>query len=399
MERDRRVAVVIESSNAYGRGLLEGIRQHVLGHEYWTIFLPEHGRGTPPLEQLTRWRGDGVIARIETAAIAGVIRGLTRRHGTPVVDVSAARLVADVPYVETDDAAIAAAAAAHLLERDFRQLAFLGAPEFRWSGNRQEAFVAVMRARGLEPHVYRPPAGRRGRPRGPAADQADGTSGETDEAAVERWLVGLPKPVGVFACYDIRGRQAVEACHRAGLAIPDAVAVIGVDDDPLICGLASPALSSVIPDAVGAGRLAADLLERLMAGLPLDRAEWLLPPLGVATRRSTDTLVVDDPLVLAALREIRDHACDGLRVNDVAAKLGTSRRVLETRFARLVGHTPHEEIAAAVFRRVEQLLAETDLPLAAIAERCGFRHAEYMTVAFARRHGMPPSRWRKARRG
>jgi LacI family transcriptional regulator len=86
----------------------------------------------------------------------------------------------------------------------------------------------------------------------------------------------------------------------------------------------------------------------------------------------------------------------GIKVQDVVRELGISRRILDARFAARVGHTPHEEIARQQFRRVEQLLTETDLPLATIAERCGFRHAEYMTVAFTRRHGLPPSRWRDA---
>lgn len=211
--------------------------------------------------------------------------------------------------------------------------------------------------------------------------------------------MSLPKPVGLFACYDIRGRQALDACRRAGLSVPDDVAVLGVDDDAVLGGLSSPPLSSVIPDARGAGRLAAELLEALLRGEPLERDEWLLPPVGIAMRQSTDVLAIDDAVVVAAVRYIREHACDGIKVADVLKAVGSGRRGLESRFTRRVGHTPHEEIARLQFRRVEQLLAETDLPLATIAARAGFRHTEYMTVAFTRRHGVSPSRWRRSRRG
>lgn len=381
--RSPRVAVLIEASNAYGRGLLEGIHRHVREHDPWTILLPEHGRGLPPLQKLARWQGDAVIARIETPAIAAAIDKLRRKTGIPVIDVSAARLLRDVPYVETDDAAIARLAADHFIERDFRHLAFLGDDRFRWSGNRRDAFAAAA-GQGRAVTVYEPP--RRVRP----------GSGEDD--AIEAWLVSLPKPVGLFTCYDIRGRQALEACRRAGLSVPDEVAVLGVDDDAVLCGLSSPPLSSVIPDAVGAGRLAAELLEALLRGERLERDEWLLPPVGIATRQSTDVLAIDDELVVAAVRYIREHACEGIKVADVVRGLGTGRRVLENRFTKRVGHTPHEEIARMQFRRVEQLLRETELPLAVIATRAGFRHTEYMTVAFAKRHGMPPSQWRKQRR-
>jgi LacI family transcriptional regulator len=384
--RGRRVAVVIETSNAYARGLLEGIQRHLGEHDPWTVFLPEHGRGDPPLEPLARWHGDGVIARIETAATAATVGGLARRLRIPVIDVSAARLLAGVPYVETDDVAIAALAADHFVERDFRHLAFLGDPRFRWSDNRCGAFVAAAAARGRDVAVFGDGTGRAaGRP----ASAAD------DDEAIEAWLAALPKPVGLLAAYDVRGRQALDACRRSGIEVPDQVAVLGVDDDAVLCGLTSPPLSSVMPDAVGAGRLAAELLDALMRGGRIDRTEWLLPPLGIAARQSTDVLAIDDALVVAAVRHIRDHACDGIKVADVARAVGCSRRTLEGRFTRRIGHTPHEEIARVQFRRVEQLLRETDLPLAAIAARCGFRHTEYMTVAFVRRHGLPPSAWRR----
>jgi len=391
IRQHRRVAVVIEASNAYARGLLAGIHRHVREHEPWTVFLPEHGRAAPPLASLARWQGDGVIARIETAATATTIGRLRRSLGIPVIDVSAARLLEKTAYVETDDAAIARLAVAHFLDRDFRHFAFLGDARFRWSDNRCRAFVETVAAQGREVTVFgSPPPARGPRPPEPVAD---------DDEAVESWLIGLPKPVAVLACYDTRGRQALDACRRAGIAVPDQVAVLGVDDDELLCGLASPPLSSVIPDAVGAGRLAADLLDTLMRGERIGREEWLLPPLGIAARQSTDTLAVDDAVVVAAIQQIRERACDGIKVADVARSLGVTRRVLESRFTRRVRHTPHEEILRVRFRRVEQLLRETDLPLAAIAARCGFRHTEYMTVAFARRHGVAPSRWRSRERG
>ncbi len=373
----RRVAVVIEASNAYARRLLAGIHAHLRAHEPWTVFLPEHGRGRPPLEALARWRGDGMIARIETPAIARTVVALQRSQGVPVIDVSAARLVPGVPYVETDDAAIAAVAAEHFAERDFRQVAFLGDSRFRWSENRRMAFVTAATARAMTVAVFRH------------------VRGYDDDEAVEAWLVSLPKPVGLFCCYDLRGRQALDACRRAGIAVPDEVAVLGVDDDELLCGLSSPPLSSVIPDARGAGRMAAKLLERLMLGEVLDRQEWLLPPIGISPRLSSDVLAIQDELVVAAVRRIREQACRGLRVAELVKALKTTRRVLEARFKSRVGHTPHKEILRVQLRRVEMLLRETDLPLAVISARAGFRHAEYMTVAFRRQHGLPPNAWRK----
>lgn len=375
--RPRRVAVVIEASNAYARGLLTGIHRHTQEHERWTIFLPEHGRGAPPLEPLGRWQGDGVIARIESPATAAVLGSFRTDRGIPIVDVSAGGLLPGVPCVETDDAAIARLAVDHFLDRDFRSFAFLGDARFRWSDHRRRGFVDLLAARGHDVHVFSAPA-----------------AAEADEDAIAAWLRDLPKPLALLACYDVRGRQAIEACHRSGIAVPDEVAVLGVDDDELLCGLCSTPLSSIVPDAEGAGWLAADLLARLMRGETPERQLWLLPPRGLSARRSTDTLSTDDPLVVTALRLIREHACEGIKVADVVRAVKGTRRVVEARFVKRMGHSLHEAIARAQFRRVEELLRDTKLPLATIAERTGFKHPEYMTVAFTRRYGMPPSHWR-----
>lgn len=216
-------------------------------------------------------------------------------------------------------------------------------------------------------------------------------------ARMGEWLCSLPKPVAVFACYDARGRQVIDECHRMGLRIPDDVAVLGVDDDELLCSLMTPPLSSIIPDARRAGRVAGEMLDRLIDGgsVPMEN---LLPPLGVATRCSTDVLAVDDPLIAASVAYIRGNVHRGIKPEDVVAAVGSSRKVLDQSFVRRLDRTLHEAILQVQFKLVEQLLAESDLKLAAIATRCGFRYPEYMTVAFTKRHGVSPSEWRKAQR-
>lgn len=378
-----RIAILIEGSNAYGRGLLTGIRRFLHEHGPWVLFVPEHGRGTPPLDAIRRWEGDGMIARIETPAIAAAVNDARRRQPLAVVDVSAAGLMPEAPCVETDDAAIAALAVKHFRQRKFTNFAYIGDSRFRWSQNRGDAFAHELA--GIAPvHRF-------------DADQTVPT-GETEDAALTGWLRGLPKPVALFAGYDARGRQVIDACRDAGLSVPDDVAVLGVDDDPLLCSLASTPLSSIVPDAEGAGWRAADLIDRLLHGAQLPRNLWLLPPLGITQRQSTATIACDDPIVAASLKFIREEACHGIKVSDVAKAVGTTRHVLAGRFLKQAGHSPHEEIVRVQFRQVETLLMDTDLSLTEIAARTGFRHAEYMTVAFNRRYGTPPSRWRKAQR-
>lgn len=372
---------MIETSNAYGRGLLQGVVHYIREHRPWSFHLLEQGRGEAPPDWLGRWRGDGIIARIETPRIAQAIV----QAGIPTVDVSAARLVPALPWVETDDRQIARAAAEHLLERGLPHYAFCGDARFNWSKWREEAFVRRLGEVGHRVQIHRPEPHR-----GDLARQRQ---------ALARWLTELPKPVGVMAAYDIRGLELLDTCRTLGLAVPDEVAVIGVDNDALLCELASPPLSSVIPNTRQAGYVAASLLERLMAGERLPPAAHLIPPLGVASRQSTDVLAVDDRDVARAVRFIREHACAGIKVGDVLRAVPLSRRVLEQRFRRRLGHTPHEEILFVRLQRVQQLLVETDLPLYLVAERTGFDHVEYLSVVFRRETGSTPSAFRQAARG
>jgi LacI family transcriptional regulator len=369
MSRPRQVAVLIETSNAYGRGLLRGVMAYVREHSNWIMRLAEHGRGEVKRHELADWQGHGLLARIENAKIAAVVRGCAR----PAVDLSAARLLPHLPWVETDDAAIARLAAEHLLERGLRHFGYSGDPRFNWSKWRQEHFCRYLAKSG-----YRCAVGPT--PRSGGDELAD-------------WVRALPKPVGVMACYDIRGREVLAACRRARVAVPDQVAVIGVDNDELLCELSDPPLSSIEPDSRRAGWVAAELLQSLMAGRRARPLQVRIPPIGLTTRHSTDTLAVDDPDLAHAVRIIRAHACSGLRVADIVARLPLSRRVFESRFEKVLGRTPHAEILRVRLERVKTLLRD-DWSLDAIARRTGFRHGEYLSAVFKRELGETPGRFR-----
>jgi LacI family transcriptional regulator len=376
-----KVALLIETSNSYGRGLLRGIVSYIRERPSWSLYLSEHNRGDKPPGWLTHWKGDGIIARIENAAIAGALR----RVKVPIVDVSAARLIPSLPWFETDDGAIANLAAEHLLERGFKYFAYCGDARFNWSNWRCEHFQNCIRAAGRECFVYQ-------------AKKGFSLDDETQGDDLAHWIRSLPKPVGIMACYDLRGQQVLDACRRIDVAVPDDVAVIGVDNDDLLCELSDPPLSSVIPNTDRTGYEAARLLDEMMSGKKVIGETHLIPPLGIATRQSTDVLAIDDRNVARAVHYIRQHACNGISVQDVLKAVPQSRRLLEHRFRKLIGRTPHEEIFRVKLNRVKQLLTETDLPLEQIAERTGFSHVEYLTVAFKREVGTPPSKFRSLNR-
>ena len=302
VRRRLQVALLIETSNSYARGLFDGVIAYVREHESWSIQLPEQRRGERPPDWLRRWTGDGIIARIENLEIAAAVKRTKR----PVIDVSAARTLPDIPWVETDDEAIARAAVEHLVERGFRRLAFCGDPRFNWSNWRCEHFRRLAAEAGCTTWVYPSRAAAR-RP----------VSWQREHEQLAAWIAGLPRPIGVMACYDIKGQHVLDVCRDIGVAVPEEVAVIGVDNDHLICELSSPPLSSVVPDTHRTGYIAAELLDQMMRGRKIATKMHLVRPTGICTRRSTDVLAIEDPDVAAALRFIREYACDGIQVGEV----------------------------------------------------------------------------------
>lgn len=416
----RSVALLIETSNEYARGLLRGILRYQQEHERWSIDLDEQQRGAEPPRWLKRFTGDGIIARVETDAIARAVKATK----LPAIDVSAARHLPGIPWVETDDEAIAEVAVDHFCTRGLKDLAFCGEIEFNWARWRGKSFRRVAESRGLSVQSF------------DVGNESTGTTWPRERRRLATWLGKLPEPCGLMAAYDSLARRVLEICDHIDRKVPESIAVMGVDNDPLLCQLARPPLTSVIPDAERAGYVAAERLDRLMDGHLMDGhlldghlldghlidghltdghltdghlksgqqtggaavadSRTLLPPLGIATRRSTDVLAVDDSEVSAAAQYILAHACEGVRVNDVVAHSSLTRRVLETRFKAATGQTPHQLIVATRLAKAEQLLRETPLSLSQIAQRVGVEHAEYLSVMFRKHHGVTPGAYRNA---
>lgn len=378
IKKRKQVALIIETSNAYARRLLMGIKKYIRENRAWSVYLGEYDRNNTDLTWLINWKGDGIIARIENEYIADYIR----KTNLPTVDLSAARLVQELPYVETDDMLFARQAADHLIERGFKSFGYCGNSRYVWSQQRQIHFKKYLERLGYPCFEF------------------DSYSHHDKFRYQERkemaqWVKTLPKPTGIMACFDSQGQQLLEACRMVKIAVPDEIAVIGVDNDELLCELSQPPLSSVIPNSIKTGYQAASILDRMMNGEKINYEKYLIEPLGIKTRQSTDVLAIDDKIVADALNFIRNHAIDGITVHDVLSITPLSRRVFEERFRKLVGRSPHEEIISMKLKFVSQLLSETDLSLSEIAERSGFKHAEYLSVVFKRELGITPSEYRK----
>jgi len=391
----RLVAVILDAARPYDRLIIGGIAQYVKEHAGWSLYVEEEP--LQKLPDLKRWQEHGIIANFDDRRVAAAFRGLT----IPIVGVGGGYGWHDpasgIPYLYTDNAAIGRLGAEHLLGCGFETLAFYGYPQTAtsgWSEERAAAFAAAATAAGRACHVF---TGR----------HATARRWEDLQRELTAWVEKLPKPVGLMACNDVRARHVLEACRALGLRVPHDVAVLGVDNDEMICELTSPPLSSIDQSARRIGHEAAATLDRLMASRPrsgrsrpagVPRAT-VIPPIGVVARTSTDTMATTDEAVLSALEALRANPWKKPDIDGIADGVCLSRSTLENRFRGVMGRSIHDEFVRLRVAGVRRLIADTDLPLKSIAARAGFPSVQYMTTFLHRHTGLTPARLRVVERG
>ncbi|MBN2296455.1 MAG: DNA-binding transcriptional regulator [Pirellulales bacterium] len=381
----RRVALVVESSLTVGRQMLRGIAEYIRQTGYWSVYYePGHIQNTLPA-WLENWHGDGIIARVRN-------RRLARRFAKmklPVVDILGDVPDTGIPSVQVNNLAIAELAATHLLEHGFQCFGFCGIRGHGWSRQRQDAFKASIARSGYACHVRCLPS-----------FYGKAWYSEVERERLAQWIAGLPKPVGIMAVNDWIGQKVLAACRHVGALVPEEVAVIGVDNDEAICEISDPMLSSIVPRHDRVGFYAAELLDRLMQSkkpsLKKQPSNDLVVGVpSIVPRRSTDIQTITDRDMAEAVRFIRENACGDIRVEEVAAHVALSYSTLKRRFRKVLDRSVHDEIMRVRMERVRELLAETKMPLGQIARATGFRHQEYLGVAFKAQIGITPGQYRK----
>jgi LacI family transcriptional regulator len=356
---------------------LRGIGRFARQRTDWHVY-PMDSDDPRCLEQLRDGPIDGVIA----PAIHGMGRLIPEGSAVPQVYLNLRPPPRDAVVVCHDDWGIGRVAAEHLLSRGIRSFAYVG----RLPMPRGESFMGFVRAMRLPcAHLEMQPV------RGPSA------YGQHMDQLMP-FLRDLPLPAGVMAFSDPIGAEVIEAAARVGLDVPDDIAVIGCDDDEVLCECSSPPLTSVDPDFERVGETAALWLSKLMAGEAPPREPITVPPRGVIERASTDVLAYADDDVRRAVRFIRDSAAESIGVADILKAVPVSRRALEQRFRKHVGRTLQEEIWRTHTERALRLLRETDWPLMDVAVSSGFSSLAHLSRTIRRAAGVTPTLYRRRHR-
>jgi LacI family transcriptional regulator len=380
-----RIALLFNGSKIYDRGIITGIGNYLSStRASWDLFLEEDFLCR--LRGIERWQGDGIIADFDDPLIGEALADIK----LPVVAVGgsyedACAYPKGIPYVATDNHALMKLAYEHLIEAGLTRFACFSLPQAeanRWAQEREKAFKHLLQRDGLPVEVYR----------------GLGTSAPLWDSAVEQqiaWLHSLPKPIGIIAVTDARARQLLQACLTAGIAVPEQVALIGIDNDPLTRTLTRVPLSSVIQGTETMGRTAAALLHQMLHGKPCTGTQILVPPEAINVQASSLHQPLGNPYVMQALLFIRQYACQGIKTAQVAAYVGVSRSSLEAHFRKVRGCSVHDEILRFKLAAAAKGLENPGLAIADVAQQCGFKSAQYLHTVFRREFGCTPREYQQ----
>lgn len=384
----RRILVALDLAHQSGRDHLTGIYRFADAQRNWEIRIVSSANPAdgPVLAQLLKSPFDGAIVRGE---LIEPLAQLLAQASIPLVTI-------DEPYIEpvrhaasaaitNDNLEIGRTAADHFIGLgQFATYAVLPLQERTgWAVARERAFVQRLEKARHATVAFPAQAGR------PVS---------TRELA--DWLKRLPRPIALFAVYDVLAAQALDACREARLSVPGDMSVLGVDNDTLVCEHTRPKLSSIRPDHEGQGFAAARELNRLLgkgAASPRTQTRAVTcPHLGVVERESTAFVAPSVQLARNALALVEEHATDGLRASDVVRRLGVSMRLANLRFSQAYGHSIREALVRRRLREACRLLSRTAYPTHRIATHCGFSSAVVFIHLFTRRFGLSPLQWRRA---
>ena len=378
------ITLLFNANKCFDRNVIAGIGDYLQSSKVnWDVYLEDNAKSK--IDSIKHWHCDGIIADCTDHEIISAVEKLK----IPVIGVGgsfqSSSNYPSIPYVATDNFEIMKTAYEHLKSKGLQKFAYYGFPindGYVWAMEREKALLKLCKNEGYECAVYRG-----------HSMQAD--TWQYSLGYLKAWLQDLPNPVGVISASDARARQLIQACAHLQKVVPDDISIVGVDDDETIQNLSRVSLSSVAHGCADIGFSAAKLLHRRLENPNLQSKVVKVAPLGVVQRQSTDFKALRDPQVIQAMHYIRQHACQGVKVDQVLHYVGISRTNLEQRFKLECGHSIHTELHQQKLTRACELLALTDMSSHRISEIAGYPSLQYMYAIFRRHFGQTPKEYRE----
>jgi LacI family transcriptional regulator len=372
--------LLLGAARGFDQGLLSGIARYASLHGPWTFYREPHAyfvrADKTTLQDLKTWKPHGAICPARRL-------DLVRPLKVPTVALDINDYDGKIPGVISEDLKAGQLAAHHLLGLGLEHFAFCGFESMRWSQDRCTAFCSTIAEARFNVEVYR-------------TKYRSAVAWAKEESLVRSWLTQLPKPIGLFCANDDRSANILESCRALGYGVPEDIAVIGVDDDPYVCELANPPLSSVAMGSERAGYEAAELLHAMIdKRVKMSGQRILASAVGVSARQSTDILMVRDADVRTALQFIRQNANRPIQVRDIVRATNLSHRTLNDRFYRECGSSILKQMTNARINHISRLLRETELTVGEIARMVGFDSDHHFARYFRRATELTPQEYRR----
>ena len=373
----KRIILLIETSRDFGRQLIRGIARYSRIHGPWS-FYKEATDLKSSVPRLTDWQPDGIIMRDSL-----ISNELLKLNIPTILAIHNSQYRTDLPIIKTDSESIAKMASDHFVEKGIKNFAFCGFDSYTWSIERGKYFSAMNSECGYNTHIY------------PSPSKLKKNDWEKEQRHVSEWIKSLPKPIGIFACNDDRGQHILEVCKTNDIKVPEEVAVIGVDNDPIICEIGDPPLTSIALNVEAAGFEAAGLIDQMIRNKKLTGKQIQVTPSHIVQRQSSDVLAVNDKEVAKAINYIRMNAKNKILVQDVVRRTCLSRRTLEKRFKESIRRTIYGEIRRVRIDLISKMLMETDLPISEITSHFDFTDIEHIARYFKIEKGVGLREFRK----
>ena len=376
------VVLALDRNYVFGREILRGVVEYARLYGPWAFYTAREEReeAAAILNYIEKLKPQGAISNDSKLGYK------IYRLGIPTIFASNISIepIKNAPRFIVDNESAVKLAVEHFTNRGFYNFAYCGYKNCWWAEERGRIFKKMMAEAGFEVSIHYE-----------ANIQKEGFLREKQKILVN-WLRSLPKHVGLLAGNDQIGQEVAEMCKIAGIRVPDEIAILGVDNDELICELTDPPMSSVALAAKEAGHQVACQLDKMMQGKEISAQEIIVKPTYVVSRQSTNIIATEDKLVAEAIQFINVNYTRLIQVSDVISELAVSRRCLEQKFKKVVGRSIHEEIIRVRIEQIAKLLVETDLPIHQIAAKFGYTSLDnHMSRCFRAEKKMTPQAYRK----
>jgi len=381
-----KVLIMFDTSRLTGRDLLRGAEAFFSTFAQWEVYTLDppylSGDFAKELELLDLETFDGFIGHTHASEFICCTKNISSVLKDHKSDLSTPKnKIASTSPIVTNSSQIGKTAADYFISRGFKNYAYCGFINLAWSDRRYKSYCEALSKEGYNDVKYFMHR--------PSRDKL------ADQKKMAAWLENIPKPIAIFACNDDRAVYVLEACKSSDIHVPEEVAVLGVDNDDLVCNLSSPPLSSMALNFKNAGFQAAQHLEQLMM-MNTENTTIDVIPVEIFTRKSTDIVAIEDPELASAIVFIRDHYQEPIQVIDVVDATTISRRELEYRFKFEFKKTVQEEINRLRIDLIKKMLMTSREPVYHIANQLKFTDPEHFSRYFKNLTGTSPSAFRRS---